>query len=170
MKSSRIIVAACMFAAIALAWSTIVHAQGPWRFDSRGGSGPVAQVVLPDAGIKRRTAFIVFEYARQCDPIFSFSEFTGNRLGTAISQSLLEGSRIGVLLNGNFHTWHAAITRYDNGYEAGFGVTNDLFLQFLVNLDSLEYVTPSGERVRLPTAGFRKAVQAAIDYCLKRIN
>lgn len=170
MNSSRAFVTAYAFAAIALACTTSVHAQAPWRVDSRGASGPVAQVALPDAGIKRRTAFIVFEYARQCDPIFSFAEITGSRLGTAISQSVLKDSRIGILLNGKFHTWHAAITKYDNGYEAGFGVTNDLLLQFLVNLDSLEYVTPSGERVRLPTTGFRESVQSAIDYCRKRVN
>ena len=168
MNSSRAFVTAYAFAAIALACTTSAHAQAPWRVDSRGVSGPVAQVALPDAGIKRRTAFIVFEYARQCDPIFSFAEITGSRLSTAISQSVLKDSRIGVLLNGKFNTWHAAITKYDNGYEAGFGVTNDLLLQFLVNLDSLEYVTPSGERVRLPTTGFRESVQSAIDYCRKR--
>ncbi len=140
MNSSRAFVTAYAFAAIALACTTSVHAQAPWRVDSRGASGPVAQVALPDAGIKRRTAFIVFEYARQCDPIFSFAEITGSR------------------------------PKYDNGYEAGFGVTNDLLLQFLVNLDSLEYVTPSGERVRLPTTGFRESVQSAIDYCRKRVN
>ena len=59
---------------------------------------------------------------------------------------------------------------YDNGYEAGFGVTNELLLQLLVNLDSLTYVTPLGERIPLPTSGFRQAVQSGIDLCRKRIK
>ena len=62
------------------------------------------------------------------------------------------------------------MTKYDNGYEAGFGVTNDLLLQFLANLDSLAFVTPLGERVPLPTAGLRQAVQAAIDVCRKQVK
>jgi len=147
-----------------------VQARASWRTDTRSAAGPIAQVALPDAGNKRRTAFIAFEFARSCDPIFSFAEITGSRLGTPVSQSILKDSKIGVLLNGKFHTWHAAITKYDNGYEAGFGITNELLLQFLVNLDSLAYVTPVGERVPLPTAGFRQAVQAAVDVCRKRVN
>lgn len=112
----------------------------------------------------------MFEYARRCDPIFSFAEIAGGRLGRALSQSVLRDSSIGIILNGEFYTWHAAITHYENGYEAGFGVTNDLLLQLLVNLDSLEYVTPSGDRFRLPKTGFRESVLSAIDYCRKRVN
>ena len=147
-----------------------VQAQISWRADTRSAAGPIAQVALPDAGNKRRTAFIAFEFARGCDPIFSFAEITGRRLATPLSQSVLKDSKIGVLLNGKFHTWHAAITNYDNGYEVGFGVTNDLLLQFLVNLDSLAYVTPVGERVPLPITGFREAVQVAIDVCQKHVK
>jgi hypothetical protein len=164
------------YAAAALAFVLLVctganaGAQAAWRTDTRSTTGPIAQVSLPDAGNKRRTAFIAFEFARSCDPIFSFAEITGSRLGAPVSQSILKDSKIGVLLNGTFHTWHAAITKYDNGYEAGFGVTNELLLQFLVNLDSLAYVTPVGERVPLPTAGFREAVQAAIDVCRRRVK
>jgi len=150
--------------------SVDASAQVSWRTDTRSATGPIAQVAIPDAGNKRRTAFIAFEFARSCDPIFSFAEITGSRLGTPVSQSILKDSKIGVILNGRFHTWHAAITKYDNGYEAGFGVTNELLLQFLVNLDSLAYVTPSGERIPLPTAGFREAVQAAIDVCRQRMK
>lgn len=144
--------------------------QATWQADTRSAAGPIAQVALPDAGNKRRTAFIAFEFARNCDPIFSYVEVTGSRLGTPISQSVLSDSKIGVLFNGKFHTWHAAITKYDNGYEAGFGVSNELLLQFLVNLNSLAYVTPVGERVPLPTTGFRQAVQSAIDVCRKRVR
>jgi hypothetical protein len=147
-----------------------VQAQFVWHMDARSPTGPIAQVALPDSGAKHRTAFLVFEYARNCDPIFSFAEVGGSRLGAAVSQSVLKNSKIGVLLNGKFYSWHAAITNYDNGYEAGFGVTNDLLLQLLVNLDSLVYVTPSGERVPLPLNGFRQSVQSAVDICRKRIN
>lgn len=162
-------VSAFIFVAFAGA-NTGAWAQAYWRSDTRSAAGPIAQIALPDVGNKHRTAFVAFEFARSCNPTFSFAEITGSRFGTPIRQSVLEGSKIGVLLNGKFYTWHAAITHYDNGYEAGFGVTNELLLQFLVNLDTLVYVTPVGERVPLPTASFREAVQAAVDVCRKRVK
>lgn len=150
--------------------ATPAKAQYTWRVDARSPAGPIVQVALPNSGIKHRTSFMVFEYARNCDPIFSFAEISGSRLGTALGQSILKNSKIGVLLNGKFYSWHAAITNYDNGYEVGFGVTNELLLQLLVNLDSLAYVTPSGEKIPLPLSGFRQSVQSAVDICRKRVN
>lgn len=170
MHCTRDLAKVCAVAAIAFACASSGHAQALWRVDSRGASGVIAQLVLPETGIKTRTAFIVFEYARRCDPIFSFAEIAGGRLGRALSQSVLRDSSIGIILNGEFHTWHAAITHYENGYEAGFGVTNDLLFRLLVNLDSLEYVTPSGDRFRLPKTGFRESVLSALDYCRKRLS
>lgn len=154
--------------AVSLALSA--SAQGTWRLDARSATGPIAQVALPDSAGKSRSSFIAFEYARKCDPILSFAEITGSRLGTAISQSVLTGTKIGVVVNGDFHTWHAATTKYDNGYEAGFGVTNELFDVLTGKVDSLAYVTPDGERVPMPTGGFRQAVQSAFDTCAKRFK
>lgn len=141
---------------------------GSWRLDTRGGSGPLVQMDLPDAKGKRRTAFVAVEYARRCDPIFSYTEITGNTLGAPASQALLKNSKIGVVLNGNFYTWHAVRTTYTNGYEAGFGVPNELLLQLLTNVDSLVHVTPLGESIPLPTSNFQQALQAAINFCRKQ--
>ena len=146
------------------------NAQGSWKLDTRGATGPIAQVALPDAGVKRRSSFVAFEYARRCDPMFSFAEITGSRLGTPVGQSVLNGSKIGVVVNGKFHTWHAAKTKYDNGYEAAFGITNELFDLLTGKVDSLVFVTPDGERVQMPVAGFRQAVQSAFDTCAKRFK
>jgi len=146
------------------------HSQGAWRLDTRGATGPIAQVALADSGAKRRSSFIAFEYARRCDPIFSFAEITGSRLGKPLGQSVISGTKIGVIVNGRFHTWHAAMTRYDNGYEVGFGITNDLFELLTGRVDSLVYVTPAGEQVTMPTSGFPKAVQSAFDACAKRFR
>ena len=163
---------ACQAFAGALTLTVAVgaSAQGAWRLDTRGATGPIAQVALPDAGPMRRTSFIAFEYARRCDPMFSFAEITGTRLGAPISQSVLSGSKIGVVVNGRFHTWHAAITKYDNGYEAAFGITNELFHLLTGKVDSLVYVTPDGKLVPMPIAGFRQAVQSAFDACVKRFQ
>ena len=155
---------------VALVAACGAHAQGTWRLDTRGATGPIAQVALADSGAKRRSSFIAFEYARRCDPIFSFAEITGSGLGKPVGQSVLSGTRIGVVVNGKFHTWNAAMTKYDNGYEAGFGITNELFELLTGKLDSLVYVTPDGERVSVPTNGFRKAVQSAFDSCASRFR
>lgn len=156
-------------------WVLLVSAQGAdaqaaWRLDTRGAAGPIAQVALASSGGKQRTSFIVFEYARNCDPIFSFAEFTGSRLGPAVSQSVLNGTKIGVVVNGQFHTWHAAMTTYGNGYEVGFGIPNELFNLLRGQVYSLVYVTPDGERIPMPVGGFGYAVQSALDTCAERFR
>lgn len=156
--------------AVLVALGTVVHAQDAWRVDTRGTTGPIAQAALADSDAKRRTSFIVFEYARRCDPIFSFAEINGSRLGSPIAQSALTGTKIGVFVNGKFHTWNAAMTKYDNGYEAGFGVTNELFDLLVGKVDSLVFVKPDGERVPMPTNGFRQSVQSAFDICARRFK
>jgi hypothetical protein len=160
---------AIAFAALSV-FAVSALAQGSWTVDSRGAAGPIAQVALKDSSTKRRTSFIAFEYARKCDPIFSFVEIAGQRLGNPIGQSVLTGTKIGVVVNGKFHTWHAATTKYDNGYEAGFGVTNELFDSLTGKVSSLSYVTPDGERIAMPTSGFSQAVQSAFDICAKRFK
>ena len=143
---------------------------GSWRLETKGSSGPFVQTDLSDANDKRRTVFIAVEYARQCDPIFSYTEITGSGLGAPTSQALLKDSKIGVVLNGKLYTWHAAKTTYTNGYEAGFGVPNELLLQLLTNVDSLAYVTPRGESLPLPTSNFQHALQAAINFCRRQLK
>lgn len=149
--------------------SMTAHAQS-WTIDTRGASGPLVQIALPYQGGKARTAFIALEYARNCDPIFSFAEISGAKIGSPVSQTTLNGTKIGIVLNGNFHTWHAAKTTYTNGYEVGLGITNDLALQLLINVQTIYFLTPEGERIQLQAAGLSKALQAGIEYCKQRIR
>lgn len=143
---------------------------GSWRVNAGADAGPLAQVDLPWVEGRRRVALIAFEYARRCDPIFSFGEFSGRKPGSPITQSRLGGSKIGVIVNGDFYTWHAGQTIYDNGYEAGFGVPNDLVEQLLGRVNTLVYVTPSGERVPLPTANFIEAFREAVEVCRRKVK
>jgi hypothetical protein len=162
--ASCAVLAAAMIANLAMAQG------GPWQVNRSADAGPLAQLDLPNAAGKRRAVLIAFEYARRCDPIFSFAEFAGSRPGTPKSQSRLNGTKIGVILNGDFYTWHAAQTIYDNGYEAGFGMPNDLVMEMLLKVNSLEYVTPSGERIPLSTSNFARAFREAIDHCRSRVK
>jgi hypothetical protein len=161
-----------LVAAMILIVASITYAAATevWRLDAKGVSGPLARVDLPDKGGRRRTVFVAAEYERRCDPIFSYIELSGSALGAPTSQSLLKDSKIGIILNGNFYTWHAAKTSYSNGYEAAFGLQNDILLQLLINVNSLVYVTPSGEKITLPTGNFQKSLQAAIEVCRKRVQ
>lgn len=145
-------------------------AQAEWRTDTRGAAGPIAQVALSDSEGKRRSVFVAFEYARRCDPLFSIIEISGGQLGAPIEQSALKGSKIGIVLNGRFHTWHAATTKYSNGYEAGFGLTNELFDLLLSTVNALIFVTPTGESVPVPTNGIQKALKEAFGVCAKRFG
>jgi len=97
-------------------------------------------------------------------------EITGNALGRPTSQTVLNGTRLGLILNGNFYTSNAAKTVYNNGYEAAFSIENNLLLQLLTNVDSLIYVTPSGEKIPLATGNFQVGLQSAINACRVRIK
>ncbi len=156
--------------AITLVAVSAAHAQGTWRIDTRSATGAIAQISLPNEDGKRRVSFIAFEYARRCDPIFSFAEIAGSGFGKPINQSILNDTKIGTVVNGKFYTWNAAITSYDNGYEAGFGITNELFKVLTGRIESLIYIKPNGERVPLPSGGFSQAVQVAFDTCAKRFR
>ena len=146
------------------------QAQGAWRVNTKAAAGPFAQIDLGVSNGKGRASIVAFEYARQCDPMFSFIETTGTVLGAPTSQSVLTGTKIGVVVNGQFYTWHAAVTKYENGYEAAFGITNELFDRLVGKVDSLIYVTPKGERVSLPTNGFLQSIQSALDNCAKKLE
>lgn len=159
---------------LVLGFATVVphlaHAQTGWHMDAKGQAGPMAQVGLPSVDGKRRAAIVVFEYARRCDPLFSIVEMSGSQLGRPLSQGVLSGSKIGIVLNGKFHTWHAAKTTYSNGYEAGFGVTNDVFALLTGQVGSLTFVSPEGELLPLPTLGLQQSLQGALDVCAKRFK
>ena len=163
-------VACSLLLLLALLGPAVAQPSGPWLVRANGAAGPVAQVALPDSHGKKRSAFIALEYARQCDPLFSFIEISGDRLGTTISQEVLTGSKIGVLLNGKFYTWHAAKTTYSNGFEAALGIPNELALQLLVNVDTLTFVTPDGERIPLPIGNFSQSFQSAAEACRMRLR
>ncbi len=139
-----------------------VIAQTAWQVDIRSPAGPVAGVPLPSAGGKQRIAIVAFEYERRCDPVFSIIEMTGPKLGQPLAQTVLAGSKIGIVLNGKFHTWHAATRKYANGYEAGFGVTNDVFAKLTGDVGSLTFVAPEGDHYPLPIAGLRQSLQGAV--------
>mgnify|MGYP001551785331 CR=1 FL=1 len=150
--------------------SAAAQPSGPWLVRTSGASGPVTQVALPDSRGRKRTVFIALEYARQCDPLFSFIEISGDRLGTPISQEVLTGSKIGIFLNGKFYTWHATKTTYNNGFEAALGIQNELALQLLVNVDTRKGVTPDGERIPLPVGNFSQSFQSAVEACRRRLR
>jgi len=155
---------------IALTLSPNTMAQPLWRVDRVATAGPLAQLELPQREGNTRIVFVSFEYARQCDPIFSIAELTGYRLGNPITRDVLRNSRLGVYFNGTFQTSDAALIIYDNGYEAGFSISNELLLGFLTNLDSMSFVTPNGERIPLPKPGFREAMYTAMDVCRSRMR
>lgn len=168
MKSKLISLTMMMVMAVACSGGT--NPTKAWRLVTKSASGPLVQIDLPDAKGKRRTVFVAVEYARACDPIFSYTEIAGKVLGAPTSQSVLHDSKIGVLLNGTFYTWGAAQTKYVNGHESAFGIQDELLLKLLSHVESLAYVTPLGEPIPLPTSNFSQALQSAIDLCRTRVK
>ena len=124
-------------------------------------------VQLPDASGKSRLSMIVFEYARKCDPLFSYVEMIGRKFGTPEKQSLLPPSSIGGRVNGKYYTGRAAATIYSNGLEVGFGMPDEMaFAIAFDEIKTLSFITPAGKEMSIPTNGLRSAIDAALEVCI----
>lgn len=153
--------------------SASAMAQQTWVADVSSNSGPVAIVELPSKGGKTRLAMIAFEYARQCDPLFAYTEMQGRKLGDPEKQSRLPPSRIGGAINGKYYSGSAvaAATIYSNGIEVAFGMPNDMAMSLAFDtVKSISFTTPVGKEIPLPTAGLKKAVESALDICTQKAS
>lgn len=157
---------------LTLSASTAI-AQQSWSIDSRSSTGPVALIELPSDGGKSRLAMIAFEYARKCDPLFTYVEMHGRKLGTPEKQSRLPPSSIGGSINGKRYSGSsaAAITVYSNGIEVGFGMPDDMAMTLAFEaVNSISFTTPAGKEIPLPIAGLKKAIESAVDTCTQKVS
>lgn len=148
-------------------------AQQTWVADSRSSAGPVARVELPLESGKSRLAMIAFEYARKCDPLFTYVEMRGRKFGTPEKQSKLPPSSIGGSINGKRYSGSsaAAATIYSNGIEVGFGMPDDMAMSLAFDaINSISFTTPAGKEIPLPIAGLKKAVETALDICTQKVS
>lgn len=156
-----------------VATASISMAQQTWVAESRSSSGPVARVELPSENGKSRLALIAFEYARKCDPLFTYVEMQGRKFGVPEKQSRLPPSSIGGAINGKRYSGSAAsaITVYSNGIEVGFSMTDEMAMALAFDaINSISFTTPAGKEIPLPTTGLKKAVESALDACTKKVS
>lgn len=153
--------------------SSAAMAQQTWSADARSSAGPVARVELPSEGGKSRLAMIAFEYARKCDPLFTYVEMQGKRFGAPEKQSRLPPSSIGGTINGKRYSGSsaAAITLYSNGVEVGFGMPSDMAMTLAFDaVSSISFITPTGKEIPLPIAGLKKSIESALDTCTSKVS
>lgn len=164
---------ATFFPAIFCIFTTPVFAQQAWGTDTRNSSGPVARIELPSDGAKSRLALIAFEYARKCDPLFTYVEMQGRKFGVPEKQSRLPPSSIGGAINGKRYSGSAAsaITVYSNGIEVGFSMPDEMAMALAFDaINSISFTTPAGKEIPLPTTDLKKAVESALDACTKKVS
>ena len=145
--------------------------QQAWQADSSGYAGPVARVGLPSEGATSRLVLIAFEYATQCNPLFTYVEIQGQRFGVVEKQSPLPPSSIGGAINDKRYSGNsaAAVTLYSNGFEVGFAMPDEMAMALTSDpITSISFTTPAGKEIPLPTAGLSKAAAAAQDACTKK--
>lgn len=144
-----------------------------WAINTSGPAGPLAYVRMGSSGNLHTSIFIVFEYKRQCDPIFSYMEFSspiGAPLGAPTNAYRIDNSNVGVIHNGTFYTWYTAKIHYSKGFEVGFGVTLELWKALTGPTTSLSYVREDRKQFQLPISGLREKLLQAMNYCLQRVG
>lgn len=160
---------ACCLSLAALCGHAI--GQSSWTMDARSPAGPVAMVELPKESENSRLSMIAFEFARKCDPIFSYIEMKGRKFGAPEKQTRLPKTSIGSRVNGKHYTGVAVATIYSNGIEVGFGVPDEMaFAIAFDEIRSLSFITPAGKEISVTTKGFRSAVDAALNVCTSRVD
>lgn len=154
----------CLCAAPALSQQT-------WQADLSSYVGPVARVGLPSEAATSRLVLIAFEYATQCNPLFTYVELQGPKFGVAEKQSSLPPSSIGGAINGKRYAGNsAAMTLYSNGIEVGFAMPDEMAMALASDpITSISFTTPAGKEIPLPTTGLSKAAAQALDACTKKV-
>lgn len=144
--------------------------QQTWQADTSGYAGPVARIGLPSEGSTSRLILIAFEYATQCNPLFTYVEIQGPKFGVAEKQSSLPPSSIGGAINDKRYSGNsAAMTIYSNGIEVGFAMPDEMAMALASDpITSISFTTPTGKEIPLPTAGLSKAAATAQDACTKK--
>ncbi|EHN65081.1 MULTISPECIES: hypothetical protein [Comamonas] len=145
--------------------------QQTWQADLSSYVGPVARVGLPSEGATSRLVLIAFEYATQCNPLFTYVELQGPKFGVAEKQSSLPPSSIGGAINDKRYSGNsAAMTLYSNGIEVGFAMPDEMAMTLASDpITSISFTTPTGKEIPLPTAGLSNAAAKALDACTKKV-
>ena len=141
-----------------------------WRLDTSWPSGPAVVHTLPSHGGYSRDVFIVFEYARNCDPMMSMTLSRSRNLGAPVSMRPLPYGAMSFEVNGQRYTWYGGEAVYQNAVERSVGITSVAMAGLLRSPRSIVFTTIDGQRIILPTNGISRPLQAAAQHCLSRVR
>lgn len=158
-----------LFCLLVMAAIPVSHAQS-WRLDMSSPTGPIARVDIKFNEPLRGAVFIVFEYARNCDPMMSKLTHTSRALGRPITKQAIQPQMVYLLIDGRPYTWFGGEIVYENGREVAVGLVNEIFFELLTGrVSTLNFVDVDGESVSVPTSNFSRAVGQAFEACKRAV-
>lgn len=141
-----------------------------WYVDASSQTGPMALVYAGEIDSKKISFAVIFEYQRNCDPIFSMFSVNKNKLtlGPNIFKIAVEPGNFLLIIDGSRYTWHSAHAQYENGTELAIGITNDAFNFLARNPRSLTFSFLSQTAYIVPTKNLSKSMMEAFNICKQK--
>jgi hypothetical protein len=119
-------------------------------------------------GSSSRSFSVIFEYERNCDPIFSMFMFHGSELGVITERHALAPNRLSLRINDVYYSWHGMRALYTQSTELGVGVTREAWNALLNDPRSVAFVDTEGKVHDVPLSGMGRALRHAAEACARR--
>lgn len=149
---------------LGLSFGTHAQARGEWYVETRIRAAPAARV---DRGLYNSSSFaVIFEYERNCDPIFSMFKFHGSELGSIVRREGFSQNRVFLEINGVRYSWSGAVAHYSQGVEIAVGIAQDAWNALINNPRSVVFLESDGRASEVPLFGLSTTVRRAAALCL----
>lgn len=141
-----------------------------WRVDFSSFEGPIARVDIP-FGLNSRSYMVIFEYKRKCEPLFASltTKISSSRLGRVIQRRAVNPAVYFLTINGVRHTWHGAVTDYQNASEVAIGLTQQAWDSLLSGPSNIFFIEGDAGIYNVPLLGIDSAIKSASQVCLSKI-
>lgn len=117
--------------------AVLAQRNGEWYIDETNRTGILARV---NGGVfSGREFWVVFEFDRRCEPIFSSIEMKGRAFGSFLRQEGFPPQKVFLSVNGERYTWHGVYAEYSGGTEIGLGLTQAAWSALLSNPRTISF-------------------------------
>jgi hypothetical protein len=141
-----------------------------WYVDLSLNHGTMARVDVGEIDSKFITFAVIFEYERNCDPLFSMLVFRKKNFGSNISKILVTPGNYILIIDGYKYTWHSVYAQYEFGYELAIGVTKEAWNKLILSPRSITLSVMSQKSYIVPTVNFSNSLVDAANACIQKIG
>jgi len=118
----------------------------------------------------KRIFAINFEYARNCDPLFSSYTAWQGRMGSAQSISAFPPNTAFLKINQSLFTFNGAIAKYPTTTEVSMVITNEAWNVLVRNPNSLVFYETNRSGFTVPTFGLSSAISRGLQLCMQNLR